>query len=303
MLSSAASALVPSALLSNALVPSASVPSAVLAHVGQAPGPHDLWGAWNLSPVLVAGIVAGAVAYRRGRAGRRHRSEPWRSWAFGGALAAVVVALVSPLDALAGALASAHMVQHVLLLLVAAPLLALSAPSTAMLRGGPAALRQVGGRWRRAARRPLAALRNPPVVWLLHVGTIWLWHAGVIYDSAVADPLLHELEHATFLATGWAFWHVAIGARGPQRVAHGAGVLLVFTMALQSTFLSVLLTFARSPFYESYATTTQRWGLTPLADQQLAGVIMWVPAGAIYLAAGLALLAAWLRQAEELAPA
>lgn len=271
----------------------------LFAHVGQV-GPHDLWGAWNLDPVLVGGLVLVVAAYWRGRARpTSRRGDAWRSACFAAAVAALVVALVSPLDALAGALASAHMVQHVLLLLVAAPLLALSGPSTTLLRGVPASVRKLSGRWRRVSRTALAVLRHPPTAWLLHVGTIWLWHAGVVYDAAVGNEGLHILEHTTFLVTGVLFWHVALGARGPHRVPHGAGVLLVFTMALQSTFLSLLLTFANAPFYAAYADTTRRWGFEPLADQQLAGVIMWVPAGAIYLAAGLALLAAWLREAER----
>lgn len=270
----------------------------VLAHVGGAPRPHDVWRAWNLDPVLVVGLIAAALAYRQGRRGGRNPPvAPWRAWCFVGALVAVAVALVSPLDAASEALASAHMVQHVLLLLVAAPLLALAAPATTFLRGSPEGVRRVAGRWRRLARRPLAALRHPPTVWLVHVATIWFWHARAAYDAAVGDPVLHVVEHATFLATGWAFWHVAVGIRGPERIPHGAGVLLVFTMALQATFLSVLLTFAGEPFYAAYATTTEQWGLDRLADQQLAGVIMWVPAGAVYVAAGLALLAAWLRDA------
>src|SRR4029450_2726552 len=110
----------------------------MVAHAGRPPEPHDLWGAWNLEPVLVVGGLLALWAYRRGHvAGPRREAEAWRARCFTGALLALGVALLSPLDALSSALASAHMVQHMLLVLVAAPLLALSAPSRTRLRGRP----------------------------------------------------------------------------------------------------------------------------------------------------------------------
>lgn len=275
----------------------------ILAHPGQAPAPHDLWGAWNLDPLLILSLGLAAWAYLRGRgSGGRRDADIWRTRCFAGALVAVGIALVSPLDALSSALASAHMVQHVLLLLVTTPLLALSAPFSTLLRGSPLIVRRAGGRWRRRlrlTRANLRALRHPATVWLLHVGTLWFWHAAAAYDAALGSDLLHVFEHASFLVTGLLFWNVVIGARGAGRATHGLGVLLVFAMAMQSVFLSALLTFARTPWYSSYAATTTLWGLEPLADQQLAGVIMWIPAGAVYLAAGLTLMVAWLRAAER----
>jgi putative membrane protein len=275
----------------------------VLAHPGQPPAPHDLWSAWNLHPMLLVGLLAAAWAYLRGQAsGPRRPIDTWRARCFALALGALAVALLSPLDALSSALASAHMVQHLLLLLVAAPLLALSAPSSAILRGSPLALRRAGGRWRRRlglTHGNLAVLRHPAAVWLLSVGVIWFWHAAAPYDATLDNELLHVLEHASFLATAVLFWQVVVGVRGAARVSNGLGVLLVFAMAMQSVFLSVLLTFARTPWYSGYATTTAPWGLDPLTDQQLAGVIMWIPAGGIYLVVALALLVAWIRATER----
>jgi putative membrane protein len=211
------------------------------------------------------------------------------------------LALLSPLDALSSALASAHMVQHLLLLLVAAPLLALSAPSGAILRGSPPAVRRASGRWRRRLRlthRNLAVVGHPAAVWLVSVGVLWFWHAAVPNDAALDSAPLHLLEHGSFLVTAVLFWHVVVGVRGTARVSNGLGVLLVFAMAMQSVFLSVLLTFARTPWYAGYATTTAPWGLDPLTDQQLAGVIMWIPAGGIYLVTALTLLVSWIRASE-----
>jgi putative membrane protein len=274
----------------------------ILAHPGQPLAPHDLWVAWNLDPVLVAGFLLAALAYRRGRTGGPRRDiDSWRASCFAGALVALGVALLSPLDALSGALASAHMVQHMLLVLVAAPLLALSAPSGTLLRGSPLAVRRASGRWRRRLRlthRTLRAVGHPAAVWLLHVGVLWFWHAAVPYDAALHSAPLHILEHASFLVTAVLFWHAVIGTRSRERVSKGLGALLVFAMAMQSVFLSLLLTFARTPWYSGYAETTTPWGLEPLADQQLAGVIMWIPAGAVYLVTALTLLVAWVRASE-----
>jgi cytochrome c oxidase assembly factor CtaG len=275
----------------------------ILAHPGQPPAPHDLWSAWNLDVVLLLGLLLAAWAYRRGQTGwPRRQVDRWRARCFTMALVALGLALVSPLDAASSALASAHMVQHLLLLLVAAPLLALSAPSSAILRGSPLALRRASGRWRRRlglTHGNLGVLRHPAAVWLLSVGVIWFWHAAAPYDATLDNQLLHVLEHASFLVTAVLFWQVVVGVRGAARVPGGLGVLLVFAMAMQSVFLAVLLTFARTPWYSGYAATTAPWGLDPLTDQRLAGVIMWIPAGGIYLVVALALLVAWIRATER----
>ena len=275
----------------------------MLAHPGQPPAPHDLWSAWDLHPVLLGGLLLAAWTYHRGQSrGPKRPADRWRARCFTAALVALGLALLSPLDGLSSALASAHMVQPLLLLVVAAPLLALSAPSSAILRGSPLAVRRASGRWRRRlglTHGNLAVLRHPAAVWLLQVGVLWFWHAAAPYDAALDSEPLHILEHASFLVTAVLFWHVVVGVRGAARVSGGLGVLLVFAMAMQSVFLSVLLTFARTPWYSGYATTTASWGLDPLTDQQVAGVIMWIPAGGIYLAAALVLLVTWIRATER----
>jgi cytochrome c oxidase assembly factor CtaG len=194
-----------------------------------------------------------------------------------GALLVIGVALLSPLEEMSHALASAHMVQHLLLILLAAPLLAIAFPLAAGTRG-----------------------LSPTTAWLLHTLTIWFWHAPGPYTAAVVNPLLHGVEHLSFLVTALLFWGKLEIGRRQQRT--GLGILLVFAMTLQSVFLSVLLTFAESPWYWVYEATTQAHGLDPLADQQLAGVIMWVPAGLAYTAIGLAFLVGWIREQDSGSP-
>lgn len=284
------------------------------AHPGEPPAPHELATTWNLDPLLLGALLVAAWIHHRGRTrsdrtrsertrsertrSDRRRADVWRAGCFAAGLVAVALALLSPLDALAGVLASAHMVQHLLLVLVAAPLLAWSSPSGVLLRGSLPVVAHAVSRWRSRLRLTgHHPLRQPGTVWLLHVTTLWGWHAAAAYDAALDHPLVHALEHTSFLVTGVLFWRLLVGPRA-VRVFPGVGVLLVFTMALQSVLLSVLLTFAGTPWYSGYATTTQPWGLDPLADQQLAGAIMWVPAGLVYVGAALALLVGWLRDTQ-----
>lgn len=272
----------------------------VLAHAGRPPAPHDVWTSWNLDPLLLVGGAIVAILYARGHAGRRSTRPRGRMVAFVGALVALGVALLSPLEAMASALASAHMVQHVLLVLVAAPLLALAAPSTPVLRGLPPAVVRFGARCVRSlGGGPWLGrlLRQPALVWVLHVAILWVWHAAGLYDAALGNEAVHVLEHGSFLVTGVLLWRLVIGPRrnpGQQ----GAGILVVFGLAVQSVLLSALLTFANEPWYQGYASTTSAWGLTPLDDQHLAGVIMWIPAGVIHAGTALALLVTWIRSTD-----
>jgi cytochrome c oxidase assembly factor CtaG len=252
---------------------------------------------------LVLGLVAAAWFYARGRraTNRRNDTEILRVSYFAAALIAIVIALVSPLNGLSDALASAHMVQHVLLVLVAAPLLVLSAPSSTLLRGTPRPLHKALGPWRgRVGQmwRGVPMVCSAATLWLLHTGTLWFWHAALPYEMALDNELVHVIEHVTFLVTALLFWHIVIGVRATERVPRGLGAMLVFAMALQSGFLSLLLTFAPTPWYSTYVVTTRAWGLEPLADQQLAGVIMWIPAGLIYLGVALTLFVSWIRSSD-----
>jgi putative membrane protein len=267
-------------------------PNVALAHPGAALAPHDLWHAWDAAPGVLAGCAIAAALYLRGvRAVRRRAGvrlvPPWRTGSFALALVVLLIALVSPLDALAGSLFSAHMVQHLLLVMAAAPLLVLADPMTAMLWAlTPRARRGVGAWWRR--RRGLRAawrlVSSPGGAWVLHVVALWIWHVPSLYDGAVANGAVHVLEHATFLATALLFWWVPFRAHG-RRIGAGTALLYLFGAVLQGTFLGALLALARHPLYTAHFGTTRAWGLTPLEDQQLAGLLMWVPAGFVYLAA------------------
>lgn len=271
----------------------------LLATAGDALRPDEVWRAWNVDPFVFVTLALLGVLYFVGR--RTGVDTPARTLAFSGAFAALFLALVSPIEAMSDTLVSAHMVQHVLLILVAAPLLALSAPGGALLRGTPPAVVHTTRVVRRAVGLTparLQRLRSPMARWLLYVVTLWFWHASVVYGAAVENDLVHLLEHATFLGTAFLVWSALIGP--PRvRVSRGLGMLAVFTLGLQSIFLSVLLTFSQKPWYAEYLSPPDEWGLDPLTDQQLAGVLMWVPAGFVHAGIALWLFVTWLRENDE----
>jgi cytochrome c2 len=191
------------------------------------------------------------------------------------------------------------MAQHELLMIVAAPLLVLGRPVVALLRALPAnwagALARLGNdsRWQHV----WMFLTNAMVAWMIHAAVLWLWHAPRLMNTAIDNEWAHAAQHLCFLASALLFWWAVIyGQR--RALGYGMAVLYLFTTALHSGLLGVLLTFATTLWYPAYAQTTQAWGLSPLEDQQLGGLIMWIPAGVIYIVAGLALLAAWMRESE-----
>jgi putative membrane protein len=264
------------------------------------------WASWSLDPAVLAGLAVAGFAYGRGvrtlwRHAHRRGVAPWHVVSFAGGLVALCVALVSPLHAVATELLWAHMVQHVLLVLAAAPLLVLGAPVLPMSVAIPAA-------WRRRVRswghvEPLRSVRLvltwPIVAWLLHVAVMWMWHVPSIYQAATTNSGLHAVEHASFLATALLFWWVAIPSGGRRRLGGGTDVLYVFTGGIQSGVLGALFTFAGAPLYPVYAHTALRWGTSPLQDQQLAGLIMWIPGGLVYVFAAGVLFVRWLLMIER----
>jgi putative membrane protein len=249
-------------------------------------------------PGALLGVAIAALAYGRGvtrlwaRAGRGRGVSSWQVAWFASGLLIVLIALESPLDGLSAALFAAHMVQHLLLILVAAPLLVLGTPVLPFLWAAPEASRRgLGALWKR-----LNFLEKPAVAFTLHSLALWAWHLPVLYEAALNNRVVHVLEHLSFLGTAILFWFAVLG---PGRAAFGLGVLLVFALALQSTILGALLAFSPTPWYTAHLTSAARWGLSPLEDQQVAGLVMWIPGGSIYLAAALGLFAAWLKETNQ----
>jgi putative membrane protein len=277
-------------------------------HSGEPLAPHDLWTAWAFEPSLLIPLAAAVLVYAWGtrnvwrRAGRGHGISRRHIACLFGAVAALVLALVSPLDALSDSLFSAHMVQHLLLMLVAAPLLVLSDSAFALLWALPRRWARPLARRAKATRllsRAWRVLSNPIAAWLLFAVVVWLWHAPALFQAALRDETLHALEHLAFLASALLFWWVLFRDTAPNHVRYGMAVPYLFLTLLQSGILGALMTFTSQAWYPYYAPLVGPWGLTPLQDQQLAGLIMWFPGGALFTLLTIGYFAAWLRALDE----
>jgi putative membrane protein len=280
------------ALLGLSVATLVALPTTALAHdaVG-APGS-------SFEPWLVALMAASAIGYgwgvaklwRKAGVGRGIRIADGARFAAG--WTALTAALLSPVDGLAARTFAVHMVQHEMLMIVAAPLLVLSRPleawAWALPPGVQRALAGTVSAWRiRQAWRRLTA---PVSAWALHALALWIWHVPAPFMAALANEALHVLQHTCFFASALVFWWAAFG-RG-FRQPDATSIALLFTTMLHTSALGLLLTFAPTPWYARHAPGV--FGLTALEDQQLGGLVMWVPGGFAYLAAMLAIVAAWL---------
>jgi putative membrane protein len=264
---------------------------------------HPLW-TWNTDPLVLVPILTLDLLYVFGivrlwsRAGAGRGVPVWRALCYAVGLAALFGALVSPLDAAAETSFAVHMAQHMLLVVVAAPLIVLGNLGVVALTALPRGLRVPLGRavaspW---LRRPRTWLLAVPVTTAVHGLTVWLWHAPALYEAALADPLVHWLEHLTMFGTAVLFWWSVTTAWWRTPLGHGAGVGALFLTMLHSGLLGILITLAALPLYPSYVAPLPPGSLGPLEDQQVAGIIV-LSGGFAYLAAGLALLALWLAPA------
>ncbi len=281
--------------LAAAMVPACALARGTAEHAPGALG-------WNADPLVLLPVAAAALLYGAGclalhlwRRGGTVRSG--EAAAFAGGLAAVLVALVSPMDPVAERFLSVHVGQHELLMLVAAPLVVVGRPLVPFLAALPPALQ---GRVLRLARsRPViftwAALTAPLVAVCLHAAARWLWHLPLLFDAALASRPVHALQHAAFFFTAVFFWWSVVHGRH-GRAGHGMAVFAVFATAAHTVLLGAIVTLAPAPLYPTYARLL---GGAALADQTVAGLVLCVPAGALFTLAGLALLAAWLGESDR----
>jgi cytochrome c oxidase assembly factor CtaG len=250
-----------------------------------------VFSSWQVPPVVTLLLLVAGVVYLRGwrklarlRAGR---FPVWRLAAFQAGLAAVWVAVASPLDAFSGLLLTAHMAQHLLLMVAAPPLLLLGSPLLPILRGLPRTFVREGLgpflAWP-ALQRFARALTHPVVGLSAMAAAMWGWHIPAAYELALAVPGWHEIEHATFLAASILFWWPVVRP-WPTRAYWPAWTIPLYLLAgdLQNTALAAMLTFSDRVIYPTYAAAPRLFGLTALEDQALAGVLMWVPGSLAFL--------------------
>lgn len=245
--------------------------------------------AWQADGWELSALGLAALLYALGLARLWRRAGPARGVrgaqvvAFVAGWLALAFALLGPLDALSEALFSAHMVQHEVLMIVAAPLLVLGHPLGAWIWAFPRSWRAaIGAAFHRPGwRAPWRALTAPPAAWVLHLLALWLWHLPALFGAALAHRGVHVLQHLSFLGTALLFWWSVIGTHSTRQ--RGMAWLSIFTTLVHTGALGALLTLSQVLWYPAYAATAPQWGLTALQDQQLGGIVMWVPAGAVYL--------------------
>jgi putative membrane protein len=284
---------------------SALAAAPVLAHGVSAPAPSlpGVLLAWSFAPVPLAGVVLLLAAYVAAvvRVDLAHPRTPVprlrvAAWVTG--LAVLCVALFSPVDTYATSLFSVHMAQHLLLAMVAAPLLALGAPITLLLRIAPVRVRR-GVILPVLHSAPVRILSFPVVSWLIFAAVMWGTHFSAVFDAALENPLVHDAEHLLYLGAGLLFWWPVVGADpSPWRLSHGARIGYLALGMPQNTFLGLAIYSAQVVLYPHYQTLVRAWGPDALTDQQLAGGLMWVGGDFLFIIPLLLAVAAWMR-AEE----
>jgi cytochrome c oxidase assembly factor CtaG len=219
----------------------------------------------------------------------------WEAASFALGWLVLAAALVSRLDEWSDTLFAAHMLQHELLMVIAAPLVALGAPITAVAWALPNRMEHGAGQRLVRVLARSAWILPAAAVCVLHAVLLWIWHVPVLYDLALAHETVHAVQHLSFFGSGVLFWWVLAHGR-TGRSGYGAAVLYVFATALHSGLLGALLALSPHVWYARYLTGRNMWGLSPIEDQQIAGLIMWIPASVVFSAAGLVFLAGWLRE-------
>ena len=273
---------------------------------GPVSGPPDvgmLLTGWSFDVTVWLPIILAAWGYlvlvrSVDRAHPANRVPRRRTWCWMAGLGLLLVATQSVIGAYDTTLFTVHMTQHLLLTMVAAPLLLLGAPVTLLLRASSTEVRK---RWILPVlhSRVVRTLSNPFVAWTLFAAVMWTSHFSPLFDAALEDPFIHELEHLLYLTTALLFWWPVVGVDpAPRRLSHPMRVGYLMVGMPFSSFLGLAIFSATSVLYAHYATLARTWGQTPLDDQSWAGGIMWAGGDFVFLVAMVLAVMTWLRSEE-----
>jgi putative membrane protein len=277
-----------------------AVPVSVWPHASALP--HTEPG-WTLTPSIILPIAISLLLYAVGACRlfqRSHLGRPAlrrRGLLFAAGWLTLTAAAVSPLHEAGEGSFTLHMLEHELLMLLAAPLLVLARPLETMLWAFPAAARKIVGHWvlSTALQSSWRFFSGAVVATVLQAAALWLWHAPALFEMALADDAWHITQHLSFLISALLFWS-AMFHSDPAQGGRALAVLCLFVTSVVSGALGALMAFAQSPWYPRYAAMgLTPFGLTPIEDQQLAGLLMWIPGGLVHAVAALILLGSLLR--------
>jgi putative membrane protein len=261
---------------------------------------------WTWDPLILGQVALFSLVYGCGllrllsRAGGARRAFLRRGAVTLAGVLVLVLALISPIAGWSEQLGSVHMIQHMLLMMVAAPLIVLGMPFQVAFWVLPGRWRQaLAGAWRRVGswRSPWYLLWQPVVSWALFAGTLWAWHHPGLYGAALASRGIHYLQHLAFFIAACLFWSLVLDPVRRLGMGRGTGILYLFTTSLHAALLGVFMALAPEIWYPEYRETTGSWGLSALEDQQLAGLIMWMPACTTYVVVTAIVFTSWLREA------
>jgi cytochrome c oxidase assembly factor CtaG len=282
-----------------------ALPEPVAAHGDAAVEPSSsiLIDGWSFEADLWIPVLLASFFYWRAvvLVDRRHKANPvppWRLWSWMLGLTVLVLALGSPIEFYDTTLFSVHMIQHLLLTMVAAPLLVMGAPITLLLRVASPDARK---RWILPVlnSRVMRVVSTPVVAWGLFAAVMWFSHFSPLFDAALEDATLHRLEHALYLGTALLFWWPVIGADpSPHRIGHPGRILYLALGMPLSSLLGLVIFSARTPLYEHYQSLQRTWGMSVMEDQQWAGGIMWAGGDLAFVIALVAAVFVWLRHEE-----
>jgi cytochrome c oxidase assembly factor CtaG len=263
--------------------------------------PATLWSfhSWRWDLGIIVPLAFFAVLYALG-ALRQRNTEWMRHEFFAAGWLSLVFALDSPLHPLGEQLFSAHMLQHEILILLSAPLIAASHPgATCLWALVPRHRAGVGSLVHKVESAPLVRLITAPLAaWIIEAVALWVWHIPALYQATLASDAIHAAQHLSFFLSALLFWSALYGV-GQSVMNYGTATLYVFGTAVHCSALGALLTFSTVIWYPAYLSTTSAWGLTPLQDQQLGGLLMWVPSGVVFILIALVLFARWLGESEK----
>ena len=262
---------------------------------------------WNFEPWAVLGLGLAALCYATGiyRLNREVGAErvltSRQIAGFATGIFILFLALCSPIDSAANQLFSAHMFQHILLMMVVPPLLVWSRPAIAFIWAFPPHWRKSIARgWNGAGfDRAVRFIMHPAVVFVLFCGSFVFWHLPLPYDWGLQNEFIHALEHLSFFLPALAFWTIIIEPSGRRRLDYAATLLYLVVTVVLSDMPGALMVLSPRLLYPIHAANAAEWGLTPMQDQALAGLIMWIPAGAMYLVAAIWLLVKLLAESER----
>lgn len=263
---------------------------------------------WSFEPAVIVGLALAAGLYARGwqRLRRRGRGgrilKPWRAWCYAAGLVTVAIALLSPIGTFDSLFFFMHMIQHVLLIMIAAPLIWLGAPLVPTIWAFDRENRHRIGRLfhdDHPVHRLFHFLTNPGVALTLFVVVLFGWHYPALYDAAQGRTVVHDLEHAMFFGTALLFWWPVIHpSGGRRRLGYGAGILYLFPAKLAGFVLGAGLSLTQKAYYSTYTELPRIWGISALGDQQLGGLIMWVFGGLLFIIPLLGLVIMMMREDE-----